>query len=232
MKKSNKLLVAGFLALLLFITVIHLTLYAKYKSGDYTIYNAEEDLMPVSVQSFPNILFVSVQNVPYATVQFSDVAAVDKNEKSDISYIRKGDTLLITPKDSTGWQDIDDPVAFRLPSNATLSVRNSSLTFMTAGKPTGSHPVVYLTNSRAVFSGTGAPFRLDQLKVVASDSSSVSFLGSTVVNRLDVQLSNSVFKFEDKDGPGEIFIVTDSLSRLSLPAKQLLKADIQTIPSQ
>src|SRR5829696_7722228 len=100
MKKSNKLLLAGFLAVVLLISAIHITLYAKYKAGDYTIYNPEDDLTAQSMQSFPNILFVSVQNVPLGNVKYHDVAQVEKGEEDDIQYVRKGDTLVITGKDN------------------------------------------------------------------------------------------------------------------------------------
>lgn len=232
MKKSNKILVAGFLTLLLFITALHLTLYAKYKSGDYTIYNPADDLLPAAVQSFPNILFVSVRDIPNGTVQLSDVAQVDKNEKNDVSYIQKGDTLLIAPKDSTAGRGLNYPVAFRLPANAVFSVSNSSLTFKSDGKVQGSTPVVYLKRSYAFFSGSETPFRLGKLNVVASEGSSVLFEGNTQVNQLAIQLSNSAIDCSKAGLSGQLSIVTDSISHLSLQANQFLKADIKTTTPQ
>lgn len=228
MKKSNKLLLAGFLLLLLFITAIHITLYAKYKSGDYTVYSAEEDQMPVSVQAFPNILFVSVRNVPNATVRFSDVAQVEKDENY-IRYVQKGDTLLITPKDSSARGGNGYPVAFHLPHNVTLSVFNSSLMFKQGKRNAANNPVIYLTKSEAFFSGSEGPLRFNNLKIVASDSSTAFFRGNTQINQLDVQLSNSAIEYPEGNLTGRLSIVTDSLSRIALQSKHLLKADIKTI---
>lgn len=225
MKKSNKILLGGFLLLLLFITVIHLTLYAKYKNNDFTIYNAEEDLAAQSLQRFPNILFVSVRNVPNATVRFGDVAQVEKGEQGDIRYVQKGDTLQISANpDQEGFQR---RIVFYIPANATLSAFNSSLTFETGKETFQSTPAIYLQNSRAVFPGAAGSSRWGQLNVAAADSSTILFDDHTQIDRLNLQLSNSEI-LSAESTIGQLSIVTDSLSRISLPAKQLLKATIKT----
>ncbi|HVF82488.1 MAG TPA: hypothetical protein VM884_11160 [Flavisolibacter sp.] len=231
MKKSNKLLLAGFFTGLLLITAIHITLYAKYKAGNYTIYNSAEDLTPQSMHTFPNILFVSVRNVPGATVQFSNVAQVEKGEGVDIQYVQKGDTLLITGKKDAHREDFQDPVAFYLPHNATLSVFNSSLYFTAGKKIAGNNPVIYLQNSQAFFSGEAGPLQFGQVKVEASDSSTLAFQGNTQVNTLEVKLLNSTIEYTEGNF-GQLSIVTDSLSRISLQSKHLLKANIKSITAE
>jgi hypothetical protein len=231
MKKSNKLLLGGFLALLLLISAIHVSLYAKYKAGNYTIYNAEEDLIPQAIESFPNVLLVSVRNVRGATVTFGDVAQMEKSDESDVHYVRKGDTLLIAGNDSTNQGGFRHAVSFKLPRNATLTAFNSSLSFKTDVKTGENNPVIYLQKSAAVFDGTNGSLRLGHVKVIASNGSTVAFKDNTQVNSLDVQLSGSSFEYDDGDF-GQLSIVTDSLSRISLPSKHLLKANIKTIASQ
>ncbi len=228
MKKSNKILLAGFLTGLLLITAIHVTLYAKYKAGNYTIYHAEDGLERQSMQTFPNILFVSVRYVPDATVKFSDVAGVEKSEEAGIVYVRRGDTLLITGSDSANQRGTGHPVAFNLPYNATVSVFNSYLSFEGGKKMAESNPVIYLQKSQAIFFGTKIPLQFGHVKVVASDSSAVMFHGNTQVSNLEVQLSNSSIEYTDGDF-GQLSIVTDSVSRISLQSKHLLKANIKTI---
>ena len=231
MKKSNKLLLGGFLAGLLLITAIHITLYAKYKNGDYTIYNPDDNLTAQSLQTFPNILFVSVRNVHGGTVNFSDVAGVEKGEEENIEYVQKGDTLLITGRDSTVHQDFEYPVTFHLPYNATLLLSNSSLSFRTSKKMAKSNPVINLQRSNALFAGTEGPLQFGHVKIIATDSSAVLFYGNTTVDSLNVQLSNSSFEYE-KGNLGGLSIITDSLSRISLQSKHLLKANIQTVNQQ
>lgn len=231
MKKSNKLLLAGFLSVVLLISAIHISLYAKYKAGDFTIFNAEEELAPLAMQSFPNILFVSVRNVPNARVKFSDVAQVEKEVTDGIQYVRRGDTLLISVKDNAHPGDIGYPVEFHMPHNATLSVHNSNLYFETSKKAVEINPVIYLTKSEAFFSGAKNNFRQGNIKIVASDSSTAVFYSNSYVAQLDVRLSNSAIEYRDGDF-GQLSIETDSLSRISLQSKHLLKANIKTIAPQ
>ena len=230
MKKSNKLLLAGFLAVVVLITAIHVSLYAKYKNGNYTIFHAA-DLSPQSMEPFPNVLFISIRNVAGATVTFSDMAAVEKVAEGNIQYVRSGDTLLITGRAGVNTRDFDYPVEFHLPYNAKLSVHNSSLSFKQGKTTVESNPVIYLQNSQAIFSGAKSLLLLGHVKVVASDSSAALFYGNTQINNLEVQLSNS--SFEHGEGNfGQLSIITDSLSRLSLQSKHLLKASIKTITPQ
>lgn len=226
MKKSNKLLVAGFLAVVLLISAIHITLYAKYKRGDYTIYNSKEELAPQAMQSFPNILVVSVRNVHNATAVFSDVAKVEKEGEEDVRYDRKGDTLLITGKSDAIGGDFSPRIVFHLPYNSMLNVTNSSLSFEAEKTNVDNSPVIHLQKSAVVFSGDASPLRFGNLKAVASDNSAIMFRGNTNVAHLETHLSNSAFEFMDGN-LGELTIETDSVSRLSLQSKYLSKANIK-----
>lgn len=229
MKKSNKLLLASFLTVLLFLTAIHVTLYAKYKSGDYTVYNEEEDPL-LAMNSFPNILFVSVSNVPTATVRFSDVAQVGKEAEEDLQYVRKGDTLMISSKGGPEQEYIRRHV-LHVPHNATLSLINSTISLEPGKKNVVANPVIYLKKSSAIFASAETPFQLGQVKVVATDSSAALFHGKTNVNQLEVQLSRSSIEYMEGDF-GQLSIVTDSLSRIALQAKHLSKANIKTLAPQ
>lgn len=215
--------------MLLFITAIHITLYAKYKAGNYTIYNAEDDMSRSPMLTFPNILFVSVRNVPFAVAGFKDVAQVEREKRDDIQYVQKGDTLQITGM--TNQEGFRHPVVFHLPPNVTLSVFNSSLSFQSGKRTKQPNPIIYLDKSRAYFSGKDSPLRLDSLKITAANGSSASFQGNTQVNHLDLQLSNSGIEAPEGDF-GQLSIVTDSLSRISLQSKLLLKAAIRTSTPQ
>jgi len=230
MKKSDKLLLGGFLAGLLLLSAIHITLYAKYKTGNYTLYNEQEN-MAAAMQSFPNIMIVSVRNVHGATVRFGDVAAVEKGDEDYLHYVQKGDTLLITgktnPNVDNGWNDVD----INLPRNVTLSAFNSSLFFRNSKNSTEPNCAIQLQKSSITLSGTEAPFRLGNVNVVASDSSTVAFRGNMHVNDLDVKLSNSSIEYND-GAIGRLTIQTDSASRISLQAKHLVKASIRPITSQ
>jgi len=230
MKKSNLLLIVGFLGIILLVTAIHISLYAKYKSGDFTIYNEEEDFVADALQTFPNIAFVSVRNVPVVNVKFSDVAQVEKTDNEDLQYSRSGDTLVISAKVGAD-RDRIGLHALYIPNNVTLSVFNSSISFLPGKKTAEINPVVYLKKSKVYFLGEERPFQLGRVKIVATDSSSASFFGNTQVGNLDVQLSQSSVEYKEGDF-GQMSIVTDSSSRISLQSKHLLKANIKTIAPQ
>ena len=224
MKKSNKLLLAGFLTLVLLLTLVHIVLYAKYKNGNYTIYNAQAE-MASHAQSFPHIMFVSVRDVRDASINFTDSAQLSKDETEFFDYVQKGDSLLITGKhDELGGYR----VTFNLPYNAKLSATNSVLFFNAGSKSAGSSTVIDLQNSHAIFSGIKTPLRFGNINIKASDSSAALFHGNTSVSMLDVQLSVSTFEYGEGE-LGQISIVTDSVSRVSLQSKHLLKANIKAI---
>lgn len=229
MKKSNKLLLVGFIAVLLFITAIHISLYAKYKKGDYTIYNSEDDIAMPVMEPFPNILFVMVGNIPGATVKFNKVAQVEKTEGNNIEYARKGDTLFITGRNSTDQRNASNSVALTVPYNATISVLNSFLFFNGDKKTVENNPVIYLRKSKLFFSGAKNPLQLGNVRIAASDSSTVTFNGNTKVNTLELNLSNSALEYTG--GRCEnLSIETDSISRISLPSQLLFKAKIRATP--
>ncbi|MEI9947366.1 MAG: hypothetical protein WDN26_24535 [Chitinophagaceae bacterium] len=227
MKKSNKLFLGGFLTVMLMITGIHVALFAKYKNGKYTIYHPQ-DKREQYMRSFPNVLFVTVRDVRGATIQFGDIAEVEKGKEDVIQYVQKGDSLIITGSDSDDQPDGRRLLNFTLPYNATLSAENSLIYFEKGKKNAQPDLVIHLQRSHAIFFEPAMPFLLGHVKVVASDSSIAAFQGITQVNNLEVQLSNSALEYNEGNA-GQLSIVTDSISRLSLQSKNLLKAKITTI---
>ena len=59
MKTSNKILVSAFVLALLILVSVHLTLYAKYKKGEFTI---------ISNEWQPNLATLSLDNIKYLSV--------------------------------------------------------------------------------------------------------------------------------------------------------------------
>jgi len=226
MKNSNKLLLGGFLLLLLLISAIHITLFAKYKNGEYTVYNSESTVTMDAGQPLPNIKFVTIRNVRGATIELGNVAKLTKD--AGLTYVQNGDTLLINAKENLNQGDISHLV-LALPYNATVSIINSSITVKTGNEDTANKSVVYLSDSRAFFSGSGSLTDFGNMKIVATKNSVATFEHGMHVSNLGVELSNS--SLEDADGNfGQLSIITDSVSQISLQSKNLLKAKISTNP--
>jgi hypothetical protein len=151
MKKSNKLLLGGFLTVILMITGLHIAIYAKYKNGSYTIYHRhrEEIKKDEGMQSFPDVKFITIRDVPMASVYFSRYAEAEKGREALIQIIQKGDSLVII-----GQPDGKSPdgrargmVTIILPENATLFVVNSYIHFQGEA-----HPLSIVTDSISRFS--------------------------------------------------------------------------------
>jgi len=231
MKKSNKLILAGFLLIVFIITAINVTIYAKYKRGDYTIYHAEDYMEQVSMDSFPGIKFISIYNIVGGVATFGDIAEVEKGiEKNRLQYSRVGDSLVITGMEKDNQRG-RYRIAFTFPYNATLSFFNSSLVLKGDNKSKEINTDLHLQKSSALFFGIDNPLRFGQMKVFASDSSTTKFQGNTQIGNFEVQLSNSAIDYGEGNFD-QLSIVTDSVSRISLQTKQLLKAKITTTTNQ
>lgn len=226
MKKSNKLLAAGFVLVVSLVTALHLTLYANYKNGNYTIVSEDD---PQTMRSFPAVKYVSIKDLSGATITFGEVAQVKKTVEKTVQFIQRGDSLIITGSGRNNREQIVTPVSVTLPYSITLQIANAHLFVRAGRKPAGNNPVIDLQRSQIIFSGERGSLLFDQLKLTAADSSAVLFEGDTQISDLVIQLSNSAI--EHKEGKlGQLSILTDSLSRIALQAKHLLNAKITTTP--
>lgn len=199
--------------MLLLIITAHFTLYAKYKKSNSAVPAASQ------AATFQNVKFVSLRNIAGGSINFVDATQVERG-KGGAQYAQVGDTLLVSGNDA------GQAAAFNLPNGITVSVVNSSVSFRSESAA-GNDPVIYLRNSKAVF-GAGGALRLGRLKLSASGNSTALFVDNVQVTDLEVQLSGSAI--EDMQGDfSRLTIIADSLSRVSLQSKHLLKANIKTI---
>jgi len=121
MKKSNKLLLGGFLFVVFMIVGIHIALYAKYKNGDYTLRQRANPFVDSTMQQFQGIRSVRIQNVFAVTIHFDSVAAIERVNEHIIKYEQKGDSLFITGHFVTnGQSDNRFPITVTLPYNAII----------------------------------------------------------------------------------------------------------------
>ncbi len=223
MKTSTKILVIGFFVVLLLVSAVHLTWYAKYKSGNFELYNVAA-MEAGKMQSYPNISVVSLLNVQNASIVLSDEAQVSKMKDEGISYRQQGDTLVISSSE-TGLQPLR---GINIPARATLKLTNSSVSIR-GNKSAGLiFPTLDINNSTVTIAG-GAGQPPINLHATARDSSTLSFKGIVNVDSMSINLSNSLFEYNAGD-IRSLSISTDSLSRISLPYKNLVTARIVKTP--
>ena len=227
MKKSNKILLGGFLTAVLLLTAVHIGLFAKYKNGAFTAYNEEDDLQPMSLQSFPHIKFVSVKNVNNVRLSFADTARIESMDKEwmeEISLSQSGDTLHLTGPDvSKNPNTYYKPLSVFVPQGANVNAVNSSLSFHPYNKFKSIFPLsLHLNKSRIILEGQESQLLLGDVTLFAQNESRVE-LRNVAIKNLNATLQRS--SFEDAEGSIEqLNIVTDSTSQISLQTKHLLKA--------
>lgn len=222
MKKSNKLLLGALATIMLMITGVHIALYAKYKKGDHTLYMPGQDL-----QTFNDIKYVSIRDVDNMLVTFGDTAQTSKDNPDELLFDQKGDTLVITGKLQVEPPGYRPDVRITLPYNATVSLTNSVLLLEPGLNTKENNPVFHLQQSQIFFQGIKNKLSLGRVRITATDSSAAIFQGNTHVDTLDVQLSGSSIDYMDGNF-GQLSILTDSISRISLQTKHLLRANIRT----
>jgi len=156
MKKSNKILLTYFLFAFLAITVVHVTLYAKYKRGEFVSFDKvrEERMEEISL---PNIKYVSVTgqqrcNILPATEPKMKMV---KMPGSRIKYTIVNDTLIITGDSVITKLDMDDgrrgyqTVNLYLPGTPVISAVYSDVYLIGAKNTTSAQSYVINLESRS-----------------------------------------------------------------------------------
>jgi hypothetical protein len=230
MKKSNKLLIAGLLTIVLFIVAFHVVLYANYKNNKFTVSTRKESHLSTSMESFPGIRTIIIDNLPDATIQFGDVAQVEKDSYKRFQYVRAGDTLKISRHFDYENGGSRNTVLLTIPYNAKLLASSSSIFFYHASNNNEINSEFHLQRSTAIFNANKEPVQFDHLKIFASDSSLVTFQGNIDVRNLEVDLLKSSIEYKEGNF-GQLSITADSISGISLQARHLLKAKITIIGS-
>src|SRR6266700_4411475 len=97
MKTSNKILLGTFLTGMATVTLIHVALYARYKSGNIVALAGADNSQLESV-SFPVIKFVSMDGLQNCTLIPADSMRleIEKPNRSEVFFKQSGDTLFVS----------------------------------------------------------------------------------------------------------------------------------------
>jgi hypothetical protein len=222
MKTSNKILLGGFMTALVLLGTVLATLFTKYRNKDYTYLPPDDDMQSMVMQSFPHVKFVSVRHIANASVDFGDTASLGKLDAGHVSLVHRGDSLLITGKDSSRNTNGTAGIYLVLPRAAVLHAHRSTLSFHTRAESRGNNPVVYLDRSRGNFADVPETLSLDTLRLTATNDSRAQFHTASI-GALFLRLDHSTV--EDLSASiGTLNITSDSSSRISLQAKHFSKA--------
>ena len=233
MKTSNKILLGTFFTLLFIILAVHITLYAKYKKGDYTL--VSDDMWPTNMitYSLENVKYVSLDNIENITVSTSDSNKLqydkaDEGDENILSVIKKDDTLFLSGKSTTRnegrwYRRTHLSLAGLLP----LKVTNSQIHVGVAAKKSIvplSMDIMLDRSFMDVNNRSKNALSFGTFKINAINKSRIDLFNLTT-NFLDVKLADS-FLEENTLTADSIRVITDPSSKLELTGKNLVKAKI------
>jgi len=207
MKTSNKILIIFFVAALLMMTAVHLTLYAKYKRGEYSSFEKMKEGR-FEEHALPTVRYVSVTGFRSCNVYRAATPKIRifKMRDSRLAYKVVNDTLVITSDSSQTEEDMvqgktsAQTINLYLPETEELSAYHTEL-FLNGGTDSVTAPSWTINISK----GTGLYTSWDNKKAVFNhlqikeNGSHVIFNRGTVINELNIQTNQSAFNDQSAD---------------------------------
>ena len=234
MKTSNKILLGTFLAVLIILLSVHISLYAKYKKGEFKIVG--DDMWPTNMitYSLDDIKYVSVDNLENLVIRHGDSSKLryDKPIEGDdnsLSVTKKDDTLFLSGKSEKNkngrWYRA---TSLSLAGLLPLKIANSKIHMGTEPLKNNAVAVpidVMLDNSfMEINIRQKSPISFGAVTINAINKSRINIYNLTT-GFLDVSLSDS-FLEETTVVADSIRLVTDAASKFELSGKNLVKAKI------
>jgi hypothetical protein len=132
MRTSNKILLGTFVAAILIMTSIYVTLYAKIKSGDLVDLRSAPPPQSMEKHATPNIKHVMVTGMEECRVIYSDTPRLEltKNWKEHLKWKVEGDSLVIEGIGNRNYvmgERVYVPIDLYLPADVNLYARYSKL---------------------------------------------------------------------------------------------------------
>jgi hypothetical protein len=232
MKTSNKILLGAFLTAMLIIASIHITLYAKYKRGEYKI--AEDEMWLPNMLTYPlaDVKYVSLENLENINISQGDSTKLqyekaDEDDDNILSVTKNHDTLFLKGQsvgktEGRWYRRTNLTLAGLLPLRA-INSRMYMHQPKNAGTPI-SFDILLDSSFLEVNRSQRDTIQFDAFNINAVKNSRV-YLFKATTKFLNLHLNNSSFE-EDDFVTDSISVMTDSDSRLKMSAGNLVKAKI------
>jgi hypothetical protein len=231
MKTSNKLLAGIFLIIVILITVVQLMVYAKYKRGEVTAFKREQ-FVPMTSLPLPAVRFISLQGLGSCAVRPAGTLKLEiqQNNANVIQYHMVHDTLVVIGDASMADAEMEKGrrnfslVNIYLPAAVQLQGVYCNLRVWgaddTAAAPSYTFNLQKNSNLNVNFKGAdNAAVYFNQLNI-HSERSTIDLNGHTVLNYLNLQLTDS--KLNDNSATiREIIMAADDNSSISLSGKNI-----------
>jgi hypothetical protein len=236
MKKSNKILLTYFLLGLFAVTAVHVTLYAKYKRGDYVPFDKAEDKR-MEVIALPNIKYVSVTGLQRCNIFPATEPKMKRFRMpgSRMKYTIIKDTLIITADSGLTQQDMFDgrrghqTVNLYLPGTPTINVIYSDLILIGAPDSTSAQSYVINLSNLSVLSAGDWGLKKGFLKElqVNANGSFATFYYQTVIKELKLQAENHAKITNENADIKHLQLQTDDESTITLKGSNV--KDLQVV---
>ena len=238
MRTSNKIILGIFLVPLIIIAALHVTLYAKYKSGNYvSMKNIEADrFIRPALKNIDNIVVYGLENfsiVPSDTLSLE----IEKDKYGYLHYSIEGNTLVIhgdsTIQHPDGTKDIQrsyENVNLYLPSTKNITADNSNVRLkgssdsLKAGSYQFSllHSASFKTDENNWEDSTHKYF--NRLLIKADHASNIEISAYGYIAELNLTLLES--QFIDNDAQiGKLTMDVDNKSSVTLKGENLKKVN-------
>ncbi len=239
MRTSNKILLGIFAGPLIIVAALHLTLYAKYKSGHYVAMKTVQEDRYMRY-AFKNIRHIAVYGINNFNIKPADSLKleIEKDERDHLHYTIVGDSLIIhgdsTIKRPNGSSDIErsyQQVNLFLPASETITANNSDINLKGSKDSANAKSYHFYLNNDASLKveqegDDSSHVYFKELAVQASHSAGIEFTAHTYIFNLNLTLVTSAFTdngaFVDK-----LMIDADKESNISLKGDNLKKLNLK-----
>lgn len=232
MNTSNKILLGAFFTAMLIILSIHITLYAKYKKGEYRI--AEDEMWLPNMLTYPleDVKYVSMENLENITITQGDSTKLqyekaDEDDDNILSVTKNHDTLFLKGQ-SVGKTEGRWYRRTNLTLAGLLPLRAINSRMYVHQPKKASTPISFDIALDSSFLEVNRSQRdtiqFDAFSISAVKNSRI-YLYKADTKFLNLRLNNSSFE-EDDFVTDSISVTTDSDSRLKMSAGNLVKAKI------
>jgi hypothetical protein len=230
MRTSNKILLTGFVASVLIITGVYVTLYAKIKNGDLVVLRNAEPPPVLEKHATPNIRHVVVTGLGECHIMHSETARLElpKDWNQHLVWRVVGDSLIIGGSRNKGYTrtvQVLLPVNLYLPQDATVYANYSNLYIGGADDSAKAVSLVVNTANSTIFISpnlrAGWKALWAKLQITSRDGG-INVSPDAEITEMDLVLNNSAFTDEGARF-GSLSVKADSNSTISLRQGSLEK---------
>jgi hypothetical protein len=228
MKKSNKILIGGLLTIILILVALHIGIYAKYKNGDYVVYDENTMNSDLIVDNYTNVNRVVVSNRANTVIKLGDNTRVEQYRKSDeVKITQNGNVLMISGKDTSDQaKNSGYSVVVYVKNGTQIDFINANGSIRGSKGKEFSVLNVSSKDSYVDITDPNQALRIDSLQLNASAQSNI-YLGEVQIRTLNIQLNESLLVDENAE-VNQILLNADANSRIHFQSKNLLKLKTNT----